>query len=611
MRAMTVCAFANIDNFFLKFARPYQKNDAQPLCVLAHRRGLLHERKLLLIASPVLSISLKVTMFKNKLIPFALLALSQSILAQQMPSAGSQMQQIPPVPIQQNVVPKIEVQPTAAPISAASDRVSITVNSLRVTGAQAYSEAELLALTGFKPGSEMTITDLRVMAARIADYYHRNGYFVAQAYLPEQDIKDGVVTIAVIDGQYGKVSLNNQTRVSNDLAFGLLDGIHSGDPVTSGPLESRLLLLSDLPGVRVNSTLAPGAVVGTSDLLVDLTPGPSVDGSIDADNAGNRYTGSNRIGATVNFNELAGHGDVATLRALTSGPGLTYVRGSYQMQFGKATAGVAYSALRYHLGQEFEPLGANGTAEVASLYGRYPLIRSRNGNLYAGLELDAKSFQDKQDNIGSVTDKKAQVLMASINSDQRDYFGGGGLTSSSLVLSMGNIDLQTPTANAPNGHFNKLGFGLSRLQRVTDSVSLSAAVNGQYAWNNLDVSEKMELGGMYAVRAYPEGEAYADQGYVVNLEARMQLPKFSDAMPGQLQLIGFIDTGRVIVNKNPWPGAAGVNRRTLSGAGVGLNWSDTNNFMVRAYYAFKVGDEVATSSPDKSGRFWIQAVKYF
>jgi len=111
------------------------------------------------------------------------------------------------------------------------------------------------------------------------------------------------------------------------------------------------------------------------------------------------------------------------------------------------------------------------------------------------------------------------------------------------------------------------------------------------------------------VRAYPEGEAYADQGYVLNLEARLQLWKFSDAIPRQLQLIGFIDTGSVAVNKNPW--AAGNNRRTLSGAGIGLNWSDTNNFMVRAYYAGKLGDETALSAPDRSGRFWIQAVKYF
>jgi hemolysin activation/secretion protein len=147
------------------------------------------------------------------------------------------------------------------------------------------------------------------------------------------------------------------------------------------------------------------------------------------------------------------------------------------------------------------------------------------------------------------------------------------------------------------------------LQGLGNTVSLWASLSGQLASKNLDVSEKMELGGMYAVRAYPQGEAYADQGYVLTLEARLQLAKFSEQMPGQLQLIGFIDTGSVDINRSPW--AAGVNRRTLSGAGIGLNWSEANNFMVRAYYAFKVGDEVARSAPDASGRFWIQAVKYF
>jgi hemolysin activation/secretion protein len=160
-----------------------------------------------------------------------------------------------------------------------------------------------------------------------------------------------------------------------------------------------------------------------------------------------------------------------------------------------------------------------------------------------------------------------------------------------------------------DGHYSKLIFNVSRLQWLNSSVSLSAALNGQIASKNLDVSEKMELGGMYGVRAYPEGEAYADQGYVLTLEARYQLGKFSERQTGQVQLIGFIDTGSVDTNRNPW--TVGPNRRTLSGAGVGVNWSDTNNYMVRAYYAVKLGDEAATSAPDKAGRFWIQAVKYF
>jgi hemolysin activation/secretion protein len=454
------------------------------------------------------------------------------------------------------------------------------------------------------------------MATKITAFYRRNGYFVAQAYLPAQDIVDGVVTITVVDGQYGRVAINNQSKVSNSVAYNLLDGINSGDPVTSAPLENRLLLLSDLPGVKVQSTLQPGEVAGTSDLIVGLTPGRSIDGSIDADNAGNRYTGIYRIGATVNFNEPLGLGDVATVRAMTSGNGLNYLRGSYQLQLGKARVGFAYSGLRYELGEEFGSLGAHGTAQVASLFGSYPLIRSRNSNLYAGLALDAKTFQDKVDTVASVTDKKANVLTASLSGDFRDRWGAGAFTSYALALGMGEIDLQTPAMRTldaataqSNGNFNKLEYRVSRLQGLTDALSISAALRGQFASKNLDVSEKMELGGMYAVRAYPEGEAFADEGYVLSLEARLQLNRFSGTLPGQVQLIGFLDTGSVTVNKNPW--GPGSNQRTLRGAGVGINWSETNNFMVRAYYAFKVGDEAATSGPDASGRFWIQAVKYF
>ncbi len=554
-------------------------------------------------------------MLKKNLLTIAMLAVSHGAFAQQ-PDAGSQMQQIPPAPLPQKFEPTVDVVPQSAPASAESAGVRIIVKSLNLSGAHVYSEAELLALTGFVPGSELSLDDLRGMASKIGNHYRSNGYFVAQAYLPAQDIKDGAVTIAVIEGEYGKITLNNQTRLADGLANSQLSGLNSGDVIQAAPLENRLLLLSDIPGVKVKSTLVPGASVGASDLIVDLTPGPTVSGEVDFDNAGNRYTGEYRLGGTVNLNNLAGHGDVASLRAMTSGEGLNYARASYQMQFGKATAGIAYSALKYKLGEEFESLRAHGTAEIASIYGSYPLIRSRSNNLSAGLVYEDKTFQDKVDSTSLVTDKSAQVLSASLYGNHRDRFGGGGVTSYALTWSTGNIDIETPAARIidaatakTNGHYDKIGFRAARLQRVTDSVSLSAAINGQFASKNLDSSEKMELGGMYGVRAYPEGEAYADEGYVLNLEARYLLPKYSATMPGQMHLIGFIDTGSVTTHKRPW--VAGDNSRTLSGAGVGLSWGEANNFLARAYYAVKLGNEPATSAPDKSGRFWIQLIKYF
>jgi hemolysin activation/secretion protein len=555
-------------------------------------------------------------MTKSKLMPLLLLTLGQGAFAQQVPNAGSLLQQLPPPTSPQQTAPKIRIEEATAAAPQGSATASILVNTLRVTGASAYSETELVAIAQFTPGSELTLADLQAMATRITEHYRSHGYFVARAYLPAQDVTGKVVTIAVSEGAYGKVVLRNTSRLSDPVATGLLDGLESGDAITIKPLEHRLLLLSDVPGVHVTSSLVPGEAAGTSDLIVDVTPGRLVTGSIDADNAGNPYTGEERIGATVNLNNPFGRGDVASLRVLTSGPGLRYGRASYQTRLGRATAGVAYSRLDYELGKQFEILGANGKAEVASVYGSLPLIRSRDSNLAVGLVYDHRTFQDNIDLFQSVTDRKARVATVQLYGNRQDDFGGGGTNTFFAALSTGSLDIQTPAAAAVDaatarteGGYSKLWFNAGRLQRVTDAFSLYGGVSGQWASKNLDASEKMVLGGIDGVRAYPQGEGFGDEGYVVDLEARLLLAGLSAHVPGQVHLLGFADAGHITINKNPW--SAGSNTRFLSGAGVGVTWEDPGNFAVRTYYARKLGNEDAMSAPDKSGRFWIQAIKYF
>src|SRR5579859_3073528 len=257
-------------------------------------------------------------MMKLPLLTIALLAVGQGALAQPV-GVGSQLQQIPPAPAQPKSIPDIRIERGSPPKGSPPVGPKILVRTLHVTGQTRFTEAELIAAANFRPGTELDLAGLRAMAARISDFYNRRGYFVAQAYLPAQDIHDGAVTIAVVEGHYGKVALANQARVSSGLARSILAGLDTGDIVTTAPLERRLLLLSDLPGVTVKSTLRPGETEGTSDLLVDLTPGRRITGSLEADNAGNRYTGEYRGGGTVNFNEVTGHGDVASLRLLTAG----------------------------------------------------------------------------------------------------------------------------------------------------------------------------------------------------------------------------------------------------------------------------------------------------
>jgi hemolysin activation/secretion protein len=554
---------------------------------------------------------------KIKLLPLVLLAFGQGVAAQQIPGAGTQLQQLPPQQQQPAVEPRIRIEEAAAPQTPGADSVRVMVNELRVTGATRFTAAELIAVTQFKPGSELALSDLEAMAARITAFYRQHDYFVARAYLPPQDVTSHVVTIAVVEGTYGKVTLRNTSRLSDGVAQTRLDGLDRASPIALAPLESRLLLLSDLPGVSTTSTLVPGEAPGSSDLVVDIVPGPLITGSVDADNAGNPYTGEERVGATINLNNPMGRGDLASLRLLTSGRGLRYGRLSYQMPFGaRFGAGVAYSKLDYRLGEQFEALDANGSAEVASLFGTLNLVRSRRSNLYAGLAYEDRTFQDRIDLFDAVTDRKAHVGIASLNGNRQDGIGGGGMNSFSVALTAGSLDIQSPQALAAdaasartNGSYQKLWFNLARVQRITDVISLRASVTGQLASKNLDPSEKMVLGGMDGVRAYPQGEAFGDQGYLASLEASLLLAGLSNRVPGQVHLLTFVDGGHITINKNPWNAAD--NSRTLSSTGVGLTWDDPGNFAVRTYYAHKLGGEDAVSAPDRSGRFWIQAIKFF
>ncbi len=557
-------------------------------------------------------------MLLKSVLPFtALLLIGTAVAAQQIPSAGGQLLQIPPAPEATRTAPDFGLKPPEPVVAAIEAGPKARVQALRITGQSLFSEAELVTASAFEPNSELDLADLRVLAARITAFYNRRGYFLAQAYVPAQDIAGGTVTIAVIEARYGKIGLNNRSNLSDRTANGVLAGLDSGDHVATGPLERRLLLLSDIQGVAVRSTLSPGSAVGTSDLLVDLDPGRRITGSIEGDNAGNRYTGAWRTGGTVNLNNAAGIGDVLSLRVLTSFDGLAYGRVSYQALVGKATVGVAFAHLDYELGREFKSLDASGNAEIASIYASYPLIRSRRSNLYLLGGVDAKWFEDKLGFIPSESHRRTQVGSIGLSGDYHDDFGGGGWSAYSASVSVGNLDIRgaeerafdAATARADGG-YGKFQFGFSRLQTVTGPLSVFGAIRGQVAFDNLDISEKMELGGAYAVRAYPEGEAYGDQGYVATVEARLQLDGiFGPRGPGGLQLFGFIDVGEVDFAKDPW--FPGSNHARRSAYGGGLGWAAPYGFYLKGTYARKLGSADATSAPDRSGRFWFQIAKSF
>ena len=553
-------------------------------------------------------------MSKYTLLAALLVAVSQAATAQV--DAGSQIRQLPPPPEQPAAAPDFNIEPRPVELDTDPAGPAVQVEVLHITGNTLFSEPELIAASGFTPGGSLTLAELRRLAARVSTFYNENGYFLTQAYLPPQEIATGSVTIAIVEAHYGEVAIANTSNLHDGVARGLLGGLNRGDDVASAPLERRLLLLSDLPGVVVHSTLAPGSAVGTSDLNVAIEPGRRVTGSVEADNGGNRYTGTYRFGGTVNLNNAAGLGDQLSLRVLASTSDLAFGRISYQVPVGALTVGVAYSHLKYGLGREFSSLDADGTADIASLYTSYPLVRSRDANLYALGSLDANWFTDKVGLFSTRSDKRSQTATLGLAGEARDDLGGGGWTSGSIGWVIGNLDIRTPLELAEDavsarsdGGFNVLQLALSRQQTVAGPLSIYGSARGQIAFDNLDSSEKMELGGAYGVRAYPEGEAFGDEGYIATGEVRLMLDSVTGALPGRLQVFGLIDYGEVDYAHEPW--LLGPNSTHRSAYGGGLAWFAPDNLILRGTYATRLGDEPVTSQPDRAGRAWFQIVKLF
>lgn len=178
-------------------------------------------------------------------------------------------------------------------------------------------------------------------------------------------------------------------------------------------------------------------------------------------------------------------------------------------------------------------------------------------------------------------------------------------------------DLAADQASArANGDYAKLAANLSRLQRLPEGFTLSAALNAQLAGKNLDSSEKFVLGGPAGVRAYPVNEGAGDEGWLFNLELRREL------WPGW-QVFGLLDSGQIYQHRNEWVGWQGgttiPNRYRLSGAGMGLAWNKAGDFSLRLTLAAPLGNNPGQTaagrnsdgSPAHAARAWLSLGKLF
>jgi hemolysin activation/secretion protein len=503
-------------------------------------------------------------------------------------------------------IPPLNTESGTSTASDIVDNTQIPVNAIRVTGSTVYSASELEAMVADMVGGTHSLTELELAAGRISTHYRKHGYFLSSAYLPVQDIQDGILEIAVLEGRVDQVTLDNTSRVSDKRIRGHLKGMLE----KQSPMDRPLLLLRDSVGVAsLHAVLQPGASVGTSDMLVHTTPTAPYSGTVQVDNHGNRYTGEYRVNAAVALHSPFKIGDQLTARVIGSDREMVHGRISYQLPVGSdgLRLGTALMHTTYQLDREFKPLDAHGRATSTSLFATYPFIMSQNGYLVGALTYEDRLLKDFVDTTNTDNKKSVKSGILGLSGNYQDGFNGAGQSSFDISWTFGHLSMDAvqrvlDDASARSaGDFTKVSYMFNRLQRVTDSNTLSVSLFGQWAGENLNSSDKFSLGGSYGVRAYPQGEASGDEGSILNLELRHRF------MP-QLQGVVFYDYGHIKINHDQY--AVGDNTRTIAGAGFGINADIFNKIRLDGYLAWSTQGGTPTSEPsssERSPRLWVQA----
>lgn len=520
--------------------------------------------------------------------------------------------------------------PEPKPALGAQPKLRVKVAGFTFTGNTLLPESELQEKVREFVGKELNFDGLNDAATEVRAYFRSRGYFLAQAYLPEQTIRDGIVEIAIIEGRWGTIEIARKpaTRVSTRLLAGIIGAhLQEGGVITETGLERPLLLINDLPDATVTTELRPSETIGASNLRIHVDPGAGpLTGYVDADNHGNRFTGEYRYGFSANWNQPVGWGDRLTLRGFTTDEHMWYGRFAYDLPVGYwgTRVGASYSRFDYALGKDFAPLLANGQGEVTDVYLFHSLIRTRNTNMLLNLGTENKKLIDRVESTSpiTVTEQNIYTYKAGVVGDFRDGFLGGGLNAYGVSYTWGNVGTSAAAVGADTrntqGNFYKWNFDLRRQQRLTDDASVLFSASGQIASKNLASAEKISLGGPNGVRAYPVGEATGDTGYVTQTELRYIVPG-TKILGGDLTVFGFFDYGYAKINQVPArdPATNAItdteNIRSFSGSGLGTSLGKEGDFLLRisASWAYTYDEQPQSDTARRVPRVWMQAIKWF
>ncbi|NIE76171.1 ShlB/FhaC/HecB family hemolysin secretion/activation protein [Pantoea sp. Tr-811] len=499
-----------------------------------------------------------------------------------------------------NAAMAAETAAAAAPAQAAQARVQ--VNAVEFSGNRTFSNEQLNAQIAGDLGRPMTLVEMKALAAKVEAYYQAANYRLVKVVVPAQDFaNEPALKLVVLEGWLGNVQVTGAKRFSAEQVHDALaaGGVVEGKPFTLEQVERALTHLNRLSGIEVTSTLQPGQQTGSTDLVVDVTEAPRIQGAMEINNYGSKDTGETRLMPSLKFANLTGHGDEANVLALTSlGAGdlwYGYVDYSLPLNATGTKARAYFSKGNVDVGNTYRVLEIEGENQSWGLGMAQDFVRSARSIVTAEAWLEAQDLDQSILGVRTAEDK-VRKLRFTVSLDNSDLYGRTLATMGlhyGLGEALGGMDdnstMSSRAAAKADNNFTKVTFDVARLQQITPRFLVIPRIAGQYSFDSLVSSEQWGVGGFNSVAGHAPSTYSGDNGFTASLEGRYALFKDSD----RYQATARLDHGQVWV-KDPLVGQE--KHQDLSGAAIGLLARPLDCVDLRVDFGVPIGTKTEDNS---------------
>jgi hemolysin activation/secretion protein len=463
----------------------------------------------------------------------------------------------------------------------------VFVKQIQITGNTVFTEQELQQITHSYENRVITNEELQTLRHQLTRYYIDHGYINSGITLPDQEIKNGLIQLQVIEGELSDLNIvgNDWLKSSyiNDRMVQSFD-----PPLNIKEIQNRLLLLQQDPLIdHVNAELRPGLKPGESRMNLHVTEArPYQMGVVAANNISPSIGGiSGNIWLT--HRNLTGFGD-ALFFSYSGAEGLDDFNGSYSIPL------TAYDTRLNLYYQNSESDVIETSIERANIHSRsetygvslsHPIYKTPEQTLSLTLAFEHRRSKTFINNVpfsfapgvpeqgDEEGESRISVLRFSqdwLHRSQTQVIAA----RSTFNLGFDVLGATNNTGDTPDGQFfSWLGqFQWVRRISLLDS-QLIFRTDAQLANESLLPLEKFSVGGMHSVRGYRENQLVRDNGAVTSLEwripvFRLPIPGISKTInDGSLQIATFADFGWSENQDLETP-----NPKTIGSWGLGLRW---------------------------------------